>query len=174
MGFGYFPPSLRSGRRNRAPSRRRSAERPTKSIAVANAICSRHTRDSSAVPILEHPHHSRHRFLPVLEDVGVAEPQHAVTRSDDAIRANSIGGRLVPLVAIQLDNEPSINDKVDSVNPDLHLLHNPKAECVKPHSGDCFQAGPGEKCQVLREPMQAFREALAVAHIIQGDRKSVV
>ena len=125
------------------------AERPTKSIPVANAMCGSHTRDLSAVPILEHPQHGRYGFLPALEDVRVAESQHSVSRSDDAIRAYSIGSRLVPLVAIQLDNEPSIDDEVNSVNPDLHLLRNPKAERIESHSGDCFQAGSGEECQVV-------------------------
>ena len=125
--------------------------------------------------ILEHPQNSRHGFLPALEDVCVAKSQHSVSRTDDAIRAYSIDGRLVPLVAIQLDNEPSIDDKVDSVNPDLHLLCNPETECVKPYSRDCFETGSGEKCQVVRQPMQAFREPLddvrnsPTRHPIRGD-----
>ena len=81
----------------------------------------------------------------------------------------------MPLIAIQLDNEPSIDDKVNSVNPDLHLLRDPKAECVKSHFGDCFQARSGKECQVVRQPMQAFWEALddvrniPTRHPIRGD-----
>jgi len=152
-----------------------AAQRQPESIPVANAICSGRTGDLSAVAIIEHPQHSRHGFLPALEDVCVAEPQHSVTRSDDAIRAHSIDSRLVPLVAIQLDNEPSVDDEVDSVNPDLHLLPDPKAERVKSHFGDCFESRSGEKCQVVREPMQALWEALddvrnsPTRHPISGD-----